>query len=150
MKESEMAINIEAGKFYKTRDGRKVGPMVDAGGDDWPFYSDGTDGAPCWKRSGEISHKNVCMPLDLISEWPAETPSPVRSVTRTEIVPGVYGRLRVIDDAPDKRNGVGVTFVMRGTETVCSSAALTASELRAASLVLGQLADALSGGEGNA
>lgn len=68
--EQPAALKIEAGKFYKTRDGRKVGPMRDIGsgagtdrwkgslGDDYSFWLD--DGVH-W--SGQVR------PTDLIAEW---------------------------------------------------------------------------------
>ena len=86
-----MALKLEVGKFYRTRDGRKIGPMRNDKGivnhpwDDevsWHFYSDDgrADDGPDY---------------DLIAEWTDTTTSPVRTVTRKEVVPGVYGALRV-------------------------------------------------------
>jgi len=61
-------MKIEAGKYYRTRDGRKVGPMARADNEWAQFYSkdcglyfaDGTFG------SGETTR---CPNLDLIAEW---------------------------------------------------------------------------------
>lgn len=82
-------LRIEAGKYYKTRDGRKVGPVSGC----YPFfyvpeihdyfYSNGRQ----WN-----THESV---NDIISEWKDETPSPIRTVTRREIVAGVYGPVDV-------------------------------------------------------
>jgi hypothetical protein len=45
-------MKIEEGKYYKTRDGRKVGPMVNNGNDNEPFvWTDGNGG--CWAHNGE-------------------------------------------------------------------------------------------------
>lgn len=45
-------MQIEAGKYYKTRDGRKVGPMFDNGSDNELFvWTDGNGG--CWAHNGE-------------------------------------------------------------------------------------------------
>ncbi len=86
-------LKIEAGKYYKTRDGRKVGPMVkwrDTVDNPWEqkggsceFDSDGD----LWADDG--TSKYNCP--DLISEWQDETPSPIRTVTRREPVQGNYG-----------------------------------------------------------
>lgn len=82
-------LKIEAGKYYKTRDGRKVGPTRTGG---QYIYVEGRsyyyDGRRC--RSHETAG-------DLISEWQDETPSPIRTVTRREIVPGQYGLIEVVD-----------------------------------------------------
>lgn len=69
----------------------------------------------------------------------SDTPSPVRTVTRKEIVSGVYGRVRVLTlkGVSDKRVGVRIT------SDDAALGSLNESELRAAALVLTQLADAL-------
>ncbi len=62
-------LTIEAGKFYRTRDGRKVGPIksafhwlyADFNGTSQPFFEDGTHGAG-------LQPNKPC--LDLIAEWP--------------------------------------------------------------------------------
>ena len=54
-----------------------------------------------WRRDGEACAGNVnnMRPdLDLVAEW---TESPVRTVTRKEIVPGRYGRIEVKADEAD-------------------------------------------------
>ncbi|MFU0504157.1 hypothetical protein [Pseudaminobacter sp. NGMCC 1.201702] len=62
-------LRIEAGKFYKTRDGLKVGPMVDRGGYYTPnggrhhYNSDGK------RRFGDDDGTVV------IAEWPADDPA---------------------------------------------------------------------------
>lgn len=78
-----MSINLEVGKYYRTRDGRKVGPMrkwdfepglfdcADMDGEYWSengFNADGPDGGIIGERE-----------LDLIAEWfdePAAEPAP--------------------------------------------------------------------------
>lgn len=67
------SLNIQAGKFYKTRDGRKVGPYQHVFSDIWrvgvdhstAVYEDGTT-----SRSG-VEHNN-----DLIAEWVDEPAKP--------------------------------------------------------------------------
>ena len=65
-------MQIEQGKFYKTRDGRKVGPIVDSYNGFWPFrlgeeiwYKD--DGHSCRGSSDDIRASD-----DLIAEWTDE------------------------------------------------------------------------------
>ena len=68
-------------------------------------------------------------------------------VTRPEIVPGVYGRLRVWELTTDHNNDpvAPITFASRvgGHSMGASPAMLTAAELRAAAETLSQLADAM-------
>jgi len=64
-------MKIEVGKYYRTRDGQKVGPMFPAGQD----YDEGviTDGDLTWFGNGEFGIPNSRH--DLIAEWidePAE------------------------------------------------------------------------------
>jgi hypothetical protein len=111
-------MNIEEGKFYRTRDGRKVGPMsiksprlvwVNGIEGDW-YKKDG-------RRSSFTEQED-----DLIKEW---QDGPVRTVTRKEIVPGSYGCVVVCNDGS------------------VSAACDTAAELRAAAATLIEIADAL-------
>lgn len=64
--------------------------------------------------------------------------SPVREVTRKEIVPGVYGRVRVIEEATGR---VAFSMGESGTYHVFNP-----TELREAATVFNQLADALESG----
>ena len=124
-------MQIEAGKYYRTRDGRKVGPAWTDGNQPHPWcvpfdesehwYRD--DGASCLGNAG----------YDIIAEWTEAPTGPVRTVTRKEIVPGVYGNVIVWND------GSGDVSVMNMR---------TATELRAAIATLTEIADALEGGEG--
>lgn len=88
-------MKIEAGRYYKTRDGRKVGPMEHCGSDtDHPWQEAKNMSAHIWRDDGTSKWRND---PTLIAEWPTEPTGPVRTVTRTtrEIVPGVYGGLEV-------------------------------------------------------
>lgn len=135
-------MKIEAGKFYRTRDGRKVGPMErwSAG---WVQRGASVDN-PCWHGDGrDWSH-----PADpgntLIADWADEPASPVRTVTRKEILVGVYGAVAVGPAAPAFVNVlVGNGRLDRVSHV--NYAALNESELRAAAMVFTQLADALNG-----
>ena len=57
-------MRLEDGKYYRTRDGRKVGPMKHYGMGDWFFECDGNlwfnDGGFEWDRES----KN-----DIVAEW---------------------------------------------------------------------------------
>lgn len=111
-------MKIEVGKYYKTRDGRKAGPIENrrVGDKEYPFawyYSDGK-GSRIYRSDGTNRFNSYD---DLVAEWVEEAPkngvffdgkgglsirashSPVKttSVTtiRREIIAGVYGRLHV-------------------------------------------------------
>lgn len=64
-----MTLQIEAGKYYRTRDGRKVGPMVCVIGPDYGFDTDDRqEGGFRWYNDGRTcsAHKT---PRDIIAEW---------------------------------------------------------------------------------
>lgn len=66
-------LTIQAGRFYKTRDGRKVGPMEDRG--DKFAHARWKDSEHTWFTDG--SWWSACThPLDLIAEWPTENHDP--------------------------------------------------------------------------
>lgn len=60
-------LKIEAGKFYKTRDGRKVGPMEEGRYGGWFDKSKSLTGYP-WDANGVWLEGQVSV-LDLIAEW---------------------------------------------------------------------------------
>lgn len=73
------ALRIEAGKFYKTRDGRKVGPMQIAygRGSEWAWELGSTnelDGiGAAWRADGTFAiPPKETHPADLIAEWTDE------------------------------------------------------------------------------
>lgn len=145
-------MKIEEGKFYRSRDGRKVGPMEAYSGDH-PWFGtidDDASGAGCWFRGeggsfsgyGSTPHR-----LDLVAEWhedsldrveaeiKAEISSPVRTVTRKEIVPGEYGHITISDDNRMMLDGVSI-WLPRNRRW-------KAEELRAAAATLTEIAEAL-------
>lgn len=129
-------MKIEAGKYYKARDGRKVGPMernVESA-IELPWLERGNDQC-AWHGDGKRYVGSKAPEWDLVAEWTDEPTSPVRTVTRREIVPGTYG-LVVVSGGPDQGGGPFVRVVL-GRE------AFDASELRAAAKVFTDLADAL-------
>jgi hypothetical protein len=76
-------LKIEAGKYYRTRDGRKVGPMRQ----DKKVWSDGvwTDGIQGWYEDGSYWTTRKTY-QDLIAEWTDEpdTTKLWRDMTREE------------------------------------------------------------------
>ncbi|TCR07222.1 hypothetical protein [Neorhizobium sp. JUb45] len=76
------ALTIEAGKFYKTRDGRKVGPIVKAQwgyGPDWLWSVEHPFVASCgkaWRADGTFSTvAGRSDEADLVAEWVDEPAS---------------------------------------------------------------------------
>lgn len=126
-----MGLKLEVGKYYKTRDGRKVGPMEHCGSDtDHPWQEAKNMSAHIWRDDGTSKWDKD---PDLIAPWPTETTGPVRTVTRKEIVPGKFGLVRVIEGYPD---GMHVDLVRSLTLT-------DPAELRVAIATLTEIADAL-------
>lgn len=113
-------LTIQAGRFYKTRDGRKVGPMVLSEVVDcqsgkngekytWSDIESGntyTDvGRYAWDTTRE--HEN-----DLVAEWPDTTTNVAATV-----------------DALDEEYGPGVAVADRDNDTVGLTVSLDTSEL---------------------
>lgn len=100
-----MTIKIEEGKFYKTRDGRKVGPMYGRTYGGFCDRSQTITHQP-WNEGGSFLSSKFPSPLDLVSEW-IDTPSPIQEVTvkkeivqvvetkEKKLVPGRYGYLKI-------------------------------------------------------
>lgn len=132
-------LRIVEGRFYKTRDGQKVGPLRRGENDNDAYWVSprgqlGGGYGCAWYEDGVFWRVNES-PNDLVAEW---VDSPVRTVTRKEIVPGVYGIVEVGDA---DRNEVAVSL---------DAGWHKADELRAAATVLNELADALSEPNGRA
>ena len=79
--EKDVGVKLEAGKYYKTRDGRKVGPMQER---EFGFF--------CDKHNYTTLGMAAFPGKDIISEWQE---SPIREVTRRELVAGQYGGVLV-------------------------------------------------------
>ena len=116
-------MKIEIGKYYMNADGEKVGPMVGTmfkwvmGEDDsaiypfeWTNEGKGSNGAP-----------------HLIAEWSEEPQqkSPIRTVTRKEIVPGVYGNIVITSSVNDFTMISMVDHPMTSGELTAAIATLT-------------------------
>lgn len=135
------------GRYGRTRDGRKVGPMVldltTRYYPDYPWRCAPNDapgmGLPFWTEDGYYRKGDTDHPLDLVAKWVDD--GPVRTVTRQEIVPGTYGRLGVGEAIG------GVVAVGWVGHHNTPYPRLTADELDAAARVLAQLAEALRNGQ---
>lgn len=118
-------IKLEVGKYYLTRDWRKIGPIaLGVRGDI------GNSLLESWWMEAGAKNKLRDSDGDLIAEWIEEPTSPVRTVTRKEIVPGTYGHVIVTE-------GRGVQCIRMDS----------AAELRAAIATLTQIAEVLEESE---
>lgn len=122
-----MGLKLEVGKFYRDAEGRKVGPMYNGGhGDGFPWS------AHAWPHYYSNTGRLDGADNDLIALWQDAPTGPVRTVTHKEIVPGVYGSLRV-NIHPD-----GSVFLSMDDEVEHD-----ASDIRALIVTLSDIADAL-------
>ena len=87
-----MGLNLEVGKKYTDRTGNVRGPMRLIKDPAWHKF---TDGKLSWGEHGEALSTGTEFDNDLIALWQDAPTGPVRTVTRKEIVPGVYGGLEV-------------------------------------------------------
>ena len=90
-------LTIQAGKFYKTRDGRKVGPMKSSGRTYDYFWTDGKPRDPAdyysrdWCDDGTFHKSKPNHPLDLISEWPDTTATTTNTAATVDALDEEYG-----------------------------------------------------------
>jgi hypothetical protein len=75
-------MKIREGAYYRTRNGRVIGPMkhVDYRAEKWKFWAVGfNDGAPCWTDEGRWSDVEDMHEMDLIREvYVSDTPPAVQ------------------------------------------------------------------------
>jgi len=74
-----MTLKIEAGKYYRTRDGRKVGPIEENGKVSLHVWRDKIGTGDSWRHDGR---HNAMPSFDLIAEWTepmTETPHIITS-----------------------------------------------------------------------
>ena len=161
-------VKIEEGKYYLTRDGRKVGPMEHGPGERYCWIEPGDpaiDGSPGgWMEGGSFYCYASASGLDIVAEWTdgvsvssdgsasvsgfmaaaaGTVTSPVRTVTRKEVVGGEYGPILVETDGAYVRLGFKTTGgIFPPTRSIFST-----SELRQVASVLTQIADALDENE---
>lgn len=99
-------MRIEEGKYYRTRDGRKVGPMTYIGHyDEYGWCVLDLNNA-WWNLEGKAQKGRAC--VDIISEWDE---GPIRTEKVRRIKPGVYGLLGV-DGENEKSVRIGFAGVM--------------------------------------
>jgi ribosomal protein L7/L12 len=96
---SAATLKIEAGKFYKTRDGRKVGPAF-ISGNIATFGSTGNYASAVWADDGRSSSRDDKLSLkdnDIIAEWIDE---PVAKASNDNAEPkfNIGDRVRVVKD----------------------------------------------------
>lgn len=126
-----MTLKLEVGKTYKRRDGVIIDIVeLVEGGIIYPFRC---DRGQTYTPEGEMFGTKDPSPYDIVSEVKPETPSPVRTVTRKEVVPGVYGNVKAYI------NGAGKI----GAEATC----LDKDNIREAIATLTLIADALENGD---
>ena len=125
-------LTLEAGKSYRRRDGSKDTIVENDGDHSYPFV--GADG-DCYTTNGRF-YRHRRSPRDLVAEWPSDDAptGPVRTVTRKEIVPGVYGLVTV-----ENRVG-GCRLALPRDNFFCAD---NVGELRAAIATLTEIADAM-------
>ena len=117
---------VEAGKSYRTRDGRKVGPLEDENGTgEWAFeaqvdgsaYADGTRCA--WRVDGSFSpwEEREAHRLDLVAEWVEPVAEvAVAEATATKWVPAVGDKVRCIDQSGGSKFRTGDIYTVRSVE----------------------------------
>lgn len=122
-------MKIEEGKYYLTRDGKKVGPMreLDREQTDYPWTDQYGDLPDLRYSDSGCEIGTFSESFDLISEWKDETPSPIRTVMRKEIVPGNYG----------------IVAITKSNKVMIAAGEYTADELHEAAHTLNQIAEAL-------
>lgn len=162
-------VKLEAGKYYKTRDGRKVGPMRDRPYDNgkYPFLCEVVPTPECsvrgaiWTNDGKNYELRN---LDIVSEWYASCCAAQVDVQREEYGPDPWrdgthytaGPVRTVTETKTRREIVPGTYGRvkvhyhgKGwtgpTELLVqlTTKRLTAEELREVSHTLAQIAEVL-------
>ena len=133
----QVMFTLEVGKSYRRRDGSKDTIVENDGHQSHPFNS---KRGLSYTKGGRY-FGNTESGYDLVAEWtdePAPT-GPVRTVTRKEIVPGVYGLVTV-----ENRVG-GCRLALPRDNFFCAD---NVDELRAAIATLTEIADAMEARDG--
>lgn len=135
-----MSIKLQVGIFYTLHNGEKVGPM------EWEprgwFYVKGKRGR--WLENGRPEDDYTAEKFGpIISAW---SEGPVRTVTRREVAPGVYGRVAVETDVSGFVS-ICLTEPRGGSYKESHARSFTASDLRSAAMIFSQIAEAMDDGE---
>lgn len=72
-------MQIEEGKFYRTRDGQKVGPMRRNDSDSYPWAGEVSGIVRCFTLRGDWDNEQSNAPFDLIAEWTDPAPEPAKA-----------------------------------------------------------------------
>jgi hypothetical protein len=86
-------MRIEEGKYYRTRDGRKVGPMVGGYFHEGRSFFSYDDVCSYWGDG--IEYRTEESGNDLVALWTEHSPIRTETVTVRRLEPGVYGRATV-------------------------------------------------------
>lgn len=66
-------MQLEEGKFYRARDGSKIGPMSFIGSvhpsDHWPWTAYSPERKEYWRHNGLLHNEATPSPYDLLEEW---------------------------------------------------------------------------------
>lgn len=107
--EDKPAFKIEAGKYYRTRDGRKVGPVADRGryycANEMHYNSDGE----CGLEGRHYPSQDWRDRHDLIAEWVDEPVKAVAPVPVQQDAPELTVKLSF--DAADVTNAIKTTLL---------------------------------------
>lgn len=132
-------VKIEEGKYYRTKNGLTV--LIAKKNEMGIFCGDLQDGRSLgYGDYGEFLGDEGAHPgVDIISEWQDAQPTqgPIREVRRREVVPGVYGRVKISEDG----KMIGLTSCGFDHYTT-----ITPGELREAAHLFVQLAEVLEDG----
>ena len=139
-----MTLKLEVGKTYKRRDGTLIRIT---GTTDSIVYPYKDEEGISYTKDGVYWKIEEPDRRDLIEEVKPETPSPVRTVTRKEVVPGVYGRISISLD--DDNTTVGIQRTSRSGKLHEKEIVhyFNAKELREAAALMIEIADALENGD---
>jgi len=138
-------MKLEVGKYYRTREGEKVGPMRGHADGGWYAANDKCERG--WYDNGARFYGS--RDSTIIAEWTDEPAAPkpsatgpVRTVTRKEIVPGVYGDVSVSWGRGSDE--IALCLVKHGEKAdYVGHCFLTATDIRAAIATLTEIAEAL-------
>ncbi|MER9911664.1 hypothetical protein NKJ71_13625 [Mesorhizobium sp. M0050] len=105
-------LRIEAGRYYRTRDGRKVGPVRRFNfGDGYPFEV----GDSYWVSESGKAQTGSTGP-DLIAEWSDDVPlRGVSPVAKTVVAPATTAKFKVGDRVGCTTN-TGCNYVIKGVD----------------------------------
>lgn len=135
MKGDTEMLKIEDGKFYWTRDGRKVGRMVKSEFGDYFYDPNRTVTSQSWNMDGSFI-KGQIGNIDLVSEChDHDCISPIVTIIKRELKTGVYGAIHLSKIYED------------GVNIYANTGKWSASALREAAHLFNQIAEFLEEGK---